>query len=113
MAGWLSTSSGQELPGPFRLDAFGLTNHVGLAAAILLAGLALISSDKWLGRLGPIRWKRLQRFALVAVGFTVAHGLVYQVLEGRAILLMLLIGLGGSTVGFRYLPALRPRRTRV
>jgi len=101
----------QQLPGPIRLDAFGLANHSGLAAALLLAGLALISSDKWLGRLGPTRWKRWQRFALVAAGLTVVHGLAYQLLEARAIpLILLLLALGGLGVGLRYLPEVRPRR---
>jgi sulfoxide reductase heme-binding subunit YedZ len=74
----------QQIPGPIRLDLFGITNHLGLIAAILLAGLALISSDRWLARLGTTRWKRWQRTAYVAVILTVVHGLVFQFLERRA-----------------------------
>ncbi len=75
----------QRLPGPLRLDLFGITNHLGLIAAILLLGLALISSDRWLARLGTSRWKRWQRIAYVAAALTVVHGLVFQFLEGRAV----------------------------
>jgi sulfoxide reductase heme-binding subunit YedZ len=67
-----------------RIDGFGLTNHAGLAAALLLATLAGISSDWALGRLGARRWKAVQRAAYVAGGLTVAHGLVYQALEKRS-----------------------------
>jgi sulfoxide reductase heme-binding subunit YedZ len=66
-----------------RIDAFGLTNHAGLIAALLLATLAGISSDWALGRLGARRWKAVQRTAYVAAGLSVAHGLVYQTLEKR------------------------------
>jgi len=66
-----------------RIDAFGLANHAGLIAALLLATLAGVSSDWALGRLGARRWKAVQRTAYVAAGLSVAHGLVYQGLEKR------------------------------
>lgn len=75
-----------ERPSPIglRFDAFGLTNHAGLAAALLLAALGAISSDWALRRLGVRRWKGIQRMAYVAAGLTVTHGLVYQALEKRS-----------------------------
>ncbi len=52
---------------------------VGLLFLILLA-----LSNHWsLARLGPARWKRLQGAAIVALFLTIAHGVVFQVIEGR------------------------------
>ncbi len=97
----------QRLPGPVRLDPFGLANHLGLAAALLLAGLALISSDAALARLGTHRWKRWQRLAYPLAVLTMLHGVVYQLLESRgAALVGLFAGLGllilaAQGIGFR------------
>jgi methionine sulfoxide reductase heme-binding subunit len=73
----------QRLPGTLRLDAFGVANHAGLLALLLLVGLALISSDAWLSRLGVPVWKRWQRLAYLAAGLTVCHGTIYIILERR------------------------------
>lgn len=86
----------QRLPGPLRLDGFGLANHAGLLAVLLLVGLALISRDAWLSRLGTSAWKRWQRLVYLAAGLTVCHGLGYIVIEGRARpLVLVFLGLVG------------------
>ncbi|MEQ9643576.1 MAG: ferric reductase-like transmembrane domain-containing protein [Alphaproteobacteria bacterium] len=68
---------------PVRYDLFGLTNHVGLVATVVLLVLLAISSNRALRRLGVARWKSLQRFSYLIAVLVVAHGLVYQVLEKR------------------------------
>jgi DMSO/TMAO reductase YedYZ heme-binding membrane subunit len=40
-----------------RLDAFGISNWVGLMAALGLSLLLALSNDRSLRRLGPRRWK--------------------------------------------------------
>ena len=66
---------------------------VGILVLIPLA----ISSNLALRKIGPRWWKRLQRVAYWALGLTVFHGLVFQLLEARhplIITLMLMLGLG-------------------
>lgn len=66
-AGWIGTAS--ILAGYL----------VGLIFLLLLA----LSNNRSLRRLGAPRWKRLQRAAAVAFFLTVAHGVIFQVIEGR------------------------------
>jgi DMSO/TMAO reductase YedYZ heme-binding membrane subunit len=92
-----------ERPSPIglRIDAFGLTNYAGLVAALLLVALTAISSDWALGRLGVPRWKGVQRMAYIAAGLTVAHGLVYQVLEKRStglVVVLVTVALGTTLI---------------
>jgi sulfoxide reductase heme-binding subunit YedZ len=77
-----------DLPRPgdwwtVRLDAFGLSNLLGLFQASLLAGLMVISNDRTLATLGAPRWKRLQRLTYVALASILVHGLLYQTVEDR------------------------------
>ncbi len=100
----------QVLPGAIRLDAFGLANYAGLAAALLLLGLAGISSDRWLKRLGTTQWKRWQRLAYLAAGLTALHGAVYQWLERRAMLWVALAAMmAAGAVAFQLAGVLRRR----
>ena len=46
---------------------------VGFAALLLLAPLAVTSTDGWVRRLGYARWKRLHRLAYVAAALAVVH----------------------------------------
>ncbi|MEQ1802317.1 MAG: hypothetical protein ABL989_10370 [Gammaproteobacteria bacterium] len=55
----------------------------GYLVGILLLGLLALSNNWSLRRLGPDRWKRVQRGAAWALALTVAHGIVFQVIEGR------------------------------
>ena len=74
-----------QSPLPVRLDAFGFANHLGIVGAVLLLLLMLISSDRALRRLGAIRWKRVQRLNYLAAAAVVMHGVLYQLLEHRAV----------------------------
>ena len=62
---------------------FGFANYVGLGAALLFLVLLTISNDFSLRSLGIYRWKSLQRWAYIAFGLTVAHGIAYQLVEKR------------------------------
>jgi methionine sulfoxide reductase heme-binding subunit len=68
---------------PVLRDQRGLANYLGLAAAGLLAGLAVISTDAALRQLGLARWKSLQRLSYLAFGLMALHGLLYQLIEER------------------------------
>ncbi|HET8540799.1 MAG TPA: protein-methionine-sulfoxide reductase heme-binding subunit MsrQ [Anaeromyxobacter sp.] len=46
---------------------------VGFAAWLLLVPLAVTSTDRWVRRLGYVRWKRLHRLAYVAALLGVVH----------------------------------------
>lgn len=65
---------------------FGFANYSGLIAALLLAGLLLISNDLSLRSLGTKRWKTLQRMSYFAFALTLAHSLAYQRIENRKLL---------------------------
>jgi methionine sulfoxide reductase heme-binding subunit len=75
-------SSGWWLP---RVDAFGLGNWAGLLATLVLLLLLALSNDASLRRLGRTRWKALQRYSYAGAVLVVLHGVVYQVLERRAL----------------------------
>jgi sulfoxide reductase heme-binding subunit YedZ len=73
-----------HLPFPLRLDAFGVANHMGLLAAVLLIPLLATSNNASLKWLGPLRWKGLQRFTYAVALLVVAHAVIYMALEGRS-----------------------------
>jgi DMSO/TMAO reductase YedYZ heme-binding membrane subunit len=70
---------------PLRIDSFGLTNYAGLGATLILLLLLSLSNDASLRAFGANRWKSLQRWNYVCAILTVAHGLVYQILEKRMV----------------------------
>ncbi len=55
----------------------------GYVVGLLFLMLLALSNHWSLARLGPVRWKRLQGAAVVALFLTIAHGIVFQVIEGR------------------------------
>ena len=73
---------------PFRLDAFGAANDLGLLAGGVLLLLLLLSSDLALRRLGTTRWKRLQRLNYYGAIAILGHGVLYQIQERRRIALV-------------------------
>lgn len=77
---------------PLRIDPFGLTNYAGLGAGLILLMLLALSSNASLRALGAVRWKGLQRWNYAAAALVVAHGVVYQLLEKRALGFVLLFG---------------------
>lgn len=66
---------------------------IGLAFLVLLA----VSNNASLRRLGPERWKRIQRWAVGIFVATVVHGVIFQFIEGRTGLWLL--GIAGATAG--------------
>jgi sulfoxide reductase heme-binding subunit YedZ len=71
---------------PIRHDLFGLANYTGLAAMLVLALLLTLSNNTSLRKLGPRRWKKLQRWNYGAFALMVVHGVAYQVIERREFL---------------------------
>ncbi len=99
---------------PLRIDPFGLANHAGLVATVLLVMLLALSNNASLKKLGVARWKSLQRWNYAIALLVVAHGAVYMVLEGRRlrwVALALAIVLAAALLqatGFRATRAKRP-----
>jgi len=70
---------------PIRFDAFGLANYAGAFAAAIIIVLLVISNDFAIRRIGISRWRRIQSWATVCAWLSIAHALAYQVLERRAL----------------------------
>ena len=106
-----------ESPGahllPFRYDIAGLANWTGLAGVFILVVLLVLSNDMSLRRLGSRRWKVLQRFNYLGALLVLVHGVAYQIIERRQ---MILIGLFAAllitTGALQALGYLAYRRTR-
>jgi sulfoxide reductase heme-binding subunit YedZ len=77
---------------PLRIqaNAFGAANYLGLIAAILFVMLIAISNDISLRSLGTPRWKALQRWTYAAFALTLAHGILFQIVEKRQLSWVLL-----------------------
>ena len=75
---------------PLRMDAFGVANDLGVLSGVVLLALLLVSSDVALRRLGTARWKRWQRWSYAGAIAMLGHGALYQVLEGRRLMLAVL-----------------------
>jgi sulfoxide reductase heme-binding subunit YedZ len=90
------------------LDRGGLANWIGLAATLLLVLLLGISSNRALRRLGARRWKRLQRLAYALFALVVAHTILYQLIEERAVAVAgVAAALAGATVALQLAGARR------
>ncbi len=55
----------------------------GYLVGVLFLALLLLSNNWSLRRLGPTRWKQLQGISTTAFILAVAHGIVFQIIEGR------------------------------
>ncbi len=88
---FLAPPDGRSLLG-LRADPFGAANYAGLVAAMLLLLLATISNDRSLRALGTTRWRSLQRWAYLLLAVTVAHGVIYQLLEKQRLTLVVIFG---------------------
>jgi sulfoxide reductase heme-binding subunit YedZ len=69
--------------GTVRFDAFGVANHLGLIAVLITIVLLGISNNVSLRKLGPKRWKGVQRYIYLVAGLVAVHGLIYQIIEHR------------------------------
>ena len=88
---------------------FSGSSILGTVVGVVFVLLLAISSDWAMHRLGPRLWKSLQRSALFAFWLTVAHGVGFQVLEGRILPLLILVAAALVVVSFRS----RARRGRL
>ena len=96
-----------------RLDLFGLANHAGLIAALLITLLLALSNDLSLRRLGVRRWKFWQRSNYVAAGLILLHGIAYMVIEKRILSFVLLFAaLVGAASVIQFAGLLRRARAR-
>ena len=98
---WFKERHGSGVPIP-RIDAFGLTNDLGIAAVVIVVVLLAISNDVSLRRLGATRWKKLQQWNYWYFGLVIAHMAIYEMIEKRAVGLVLLgLLLVGAAVGLQ------------
>lgn len=67
-------------------------------AGLLLLLLLCLSNDTLLRLLGMRWWKRLQRLAYLAFALTLAHGVMFQILESRGLVLVGLLLIVALTV---------------
>ncbi len=79
-------------PSQIRFDAFGLANHTGLIATLILVLLLALSNDLALRTLRTRIWKTLQRLNYFLLLFVALHGVLYQQIEKRAQLYMIIFG---------------------
>ena len=95
-----------QLPS-IRFDAFGLANHTGLLATIIIIVLLVLSNNTSLKKLGVVKWKSLQRLSYLLFALVMGHGFIYQLLEKRpmpfilAVLIVFLVVLGVQWKGTR------------
>lgn len=108
---WLTRSDG-VLPFALRLDAFGFANHAGIIGVLFALFLLALSNDRSLRALGSVRWKGLQRWNYALFALTAVHGVLYQVLEKRAIGFVALLALLLGTTLALQLTGYRARRAR-
>lgn len=74
-----------------RRDVFGFGNYTGAVAALVLVLLLALSNDVSLRKLGPERWKSLQRWAYAGIVLTAAHAIAYQQIEKRTLIFQLVL----------------------
>lgn len=68
-----------------RHDWFGFANYTGLVATFILLVLLAVSSDAALRFLGSRNWKSVQRLTYGLALLAIVHGIVYELIEDRAL----------------------------
>jgi len=71
-----------------RHDWFGVANYTGLVATFILVILLAVSSDAALRFLGTRNWKSVQRLTYGLALLAIMHGVVYELIEDRALSLV-------------------------
>ncbi len=90
-----------------RDDVFGVANYTGLLAGVILLVLLFLSNDLSLQWLKTKRWKIIQRGNYILFALVLAHGILYQVIEKRMIIIVVLFAgimmlpAIAQTIGFR------------
>lgn len=97
---------------PLRLDPFGIANHLGLVATVILILLLALSNDLALRALRPNRWKALQRLNYGLWGMVALHALAYQLIEEQRLLFLGVLIVTVGSVVFVQLAGVRSRRKR-
>jgi DMSO/TMAO reductase YedYZ heme-binding membrane subunit len=85
------TSEGGLVTATVADQLFTWGSIIGLVAAVVILVPFCLSSDFMLRRLGPTRWKSLQKTAIWAFALTLVHGLAFQLLESRSVVLIALL----------------------
>ena len=91
---WLYFFKAVEGVDSFKLrnDFFGYANYAGLLAGLILLLLLLLSNDLSLNILKSKRWKSFQQTIYLLFVLTLAHGVMFQVIEKRKMPLVILFG---------------------
>ena len=91
---WLYFFKAVEDVDSFKLrnDLFGYANYAGLLAGFILLLLLLLSNDLSLNILKSKRWKSFQQTIYLLFVLTLAHGIMFQVIEKRKTALVILFG---------------------
>lgn len=90
-----------------RDDVFGIANYTGLLAGVILLALLFLSNDLSLQWLKTKRWKTIQRGNYILFALVLTHGILYQVIEKRMIIIIVLFAgimmlpAIAQTIGFR------------
>jgi sulfoxide reductase heme-binding subunit YedZ len=82
-------------------DSFGLGNWTGLAATVIVAGLLVISTDRYVRELKAPAWKSLQRLNYTLFALVVVHAIYYGALRQitRPFTLVLLVTVAAVSAG--------------
>lgn len=89
-----------------RSDLFGFSNYTGLIAGLILLVLLVLSNDISLKWLRSKQWKSIQRWNYFLFAFVLAHGIMYQIIEKRIVVIIflfsviMLLPLIGQSIGF-------------
>ncbi|OJV88165.1 MAG: hypothetical protein BGO39_08190 [Chloroflexi bacterium 54-19] len=92
--------------GSLKLNLFGISNFIGLAAALVIIFLLVLSNNYFLKKLKGKRWKAMQRFNYLLFGVAFLHTFTQQINNLRGILLVgavlggVLLVLAGQLIGF-------------
>ncbi len=81
-----------------RDQLFSWGSIAGSLVAILYLVLLVLSSDWSIRRLGLQRWKRTQKSAIAVLWLTLAHGVAFQILESRYLVLSLMLLVGVAVI---------------
>jgi sulfoxide reductase heme-binding subunit YedZ len=99
--------------GSLRYDPFGIANHLGLVAALIILLLLTISNNLSIRTLGQKRWKRIQRWIYVGAILVVVHGFLYQALERRALAFVACVLIVAAVAAFAQLLGFRRSKERL
>jgi len=96
-----------------RHDLFGVANHVGLIATLVILVLLTISNNLSLRTLGAKRWKSIQRWNYIGAIFVIGHGLLYQAVESRKLAFVTCVLIVTAAVALVQLLGFRRKRQQL